>query len=581
MTSIFKGSPQSATSYTTANTETPKWMQDAIYNQVNWAQNLANRPFESYDLPTIAELSPLQQQAFAGIANQQGNYQEAFDAAATGVAGQYEQDTGTALAASQAALLNPDKDSMIGKDLNAAQSLFDQAGKYNMRGVRPMIREAGNMSGYDAASSGLDNAASFNMRGVRPMIREAGNASGFDAASRGLKMSGGLQASGAASPYINQAGITTAEALSDRAINAANPYLQQASRSSVSDVDQYMNPYQTNVLDAIAQQGERNLTENLLPAVSDSFIKAGQFGSRNMGEFGSRALRDTQESILKEQAPLLQQGYAQALQASAADKSRQGTLAGTAGSVAGADLSRVMQGGNQYANIGQTAGQLRTQDANRQFQIAQEQGRLTNQDASRKVQAGQALGQLTSQQAQNQLAIANSRGQLTNQDANRKMQAGQALGQLTSQQMQNQMALGAQRAAAAQQQQQFGLSAADAAQRATAQDYSRELGALQTGADMSIARQGAEYRDISALEAAGRSEQQQLQTELSAAEQEFLAEQNYPQSQMDWLSAQIRGLAPYGDTRTSTSAQSTGATYGQSPLSQLAAGYSTYRGVTG
>ena len=547
MTSIFKGSPQSATSYTTANTETPKWMQDAIYNQVNWAQNLANRPYESYDLPTVAELSPLQQQAFAGIANQQGNYQEAFDAAATGVAGQYEQDTGTALAASQAALLNPAEDSMIGRDLNAAESLFDQAGQYNMKGVRPMIREAGNMSGYDAALSGLDNAASFNMRGVRPMMREASNMSGLATAS----------------PNLQLAGTTTAEALSDRAINAANPYLQQASRSSVSDVDQYMNPYQTNVLDAIAQQGERNLTENLLPAVSDSFIKAGQFGSRNMGEFGSRALRDTQESILREQAPLLQQGYNQALQASAADKSRQGTLAGTAGSVAGADLSRVLQGGSQYANIGQTTGQL------------------TNQDAARKIQAAQAMGQLTSQQAQNQLAIANSRGQLTNQDANRKMQAGQALGQLTSQQMQNQMALGAQRVAAGQQQQQFGLSAADAAQRAAAQDYSRELGAMQTGADMAIARQGAEYRDISALEAAGRSQQQQNQTELSAAEQEFLAEQNYPQSQMDWLSAQIRGLAPYGDTRTSTSAQSTGATYGQSPLSQLAAGYSTYRGVTG
>ena len=547
MTSIFKGSPQSATSYTTANTETPKWMQDAIYNQVNWAQNLANRPYESYDLPTVAGLSPLQQQAFTGIANQQGNYQAAFDAAATGVAGQYEQDTGTALAASQAALLNPAKDSMIGRDLNAAESLFDQAGEYNMRGVRPMIREAGNMSGYDAASSGLDNAASFNMRGVRPMMREASNMSGLATAS----------------PNLQLAGTTTAEALSDRAINAANPYLEQASRSSVSDVDQYMNPYQTNVLDAIAQQGERNLTENLLPAVSDSFIKAGQFGSRNMGEFGSRALRDTQESILREQAPLLQQGYNQALQASAADKSRQGTLAGTAGSVAGADLSRVLQGGSQYANIGQTTGQL------------------TNQDAARKIQAAQAMGQLTSQQAQNQLAIANSRGQLTNQDANRKMQAGQALGQLTSQQMQNQMALGAQRVAAGQQQQQFGLSAADAAQRAAAQDYSRELGALQTGADMSIARQGAEYRDISALEAAGRSEQQQLQTELSAAEQEWLAEQNYPQAQMDWLSAQIRGLAPYGDTKTSTSAQSTGATYGQSPLSQLAAGYSTYRGVTG
>ena len=357
--------------------------------------------------------------------------------------------------------------------------------------------------------------------------------------------------------------MTTAEALSDRAINAANPYLERASQSSVSDIDQYMNPYQTNVLDAIAQQGERNLTENLLPSVSDSFIKAGQFGSRNMGEFGSRALRDTQESILKQQAPVLQQGYAEAMRASAADKARQGSLAGTAGSVAGADLSRVLQGGSQYADLGQTRGQL------------------LNQDANRMVQGAQAMGQLTSQQMQNQLAVANSRGQLTNQDANRKMQAGQALGQLTSQQMQNQMSLGAQRMSAAQQQQQFGMGAADAAQRARAGDYSRELGALQTGADMSIARQGADYRDLSALEAAGRSEQQQLQTELTAAEQEWLDEQNYPQAQMDWLGANIRGLAPYGDTRTSTSANSTGATYNQSPLSQLAAGYSTYRGVTG
>ena len=547
MGSIFQGSPQSAQSYTTSNTETPKWMQDAIFNQIQWSQNLANRPYESYDLPTVAGLSPLQQQAFTGIENQQGNFQNKFDAAATGVAGQYSQDTATDLEASQAALLNPAEDTMIGNELKQAGSLFDQAGKYNMRGVRPMIREAGNMSGYDAASAGLDKAAGYNMQGVRPIIRKATEMSGLNSAD----------------PYLNQAGMTTAEALSDRAINAANPYLERASQSSVSDIDQYMNPYQTNVLDAIAQQGERNLTENLLPGVSDSFIKAGQFGSRNMGEFGSRALRDTQESILKQQAPVLQQGYAEAMRASAADKARQGSLAGTAGSVAGADLSRVLQGGSQYADLGQTRGQL------------------LNQDANRMVQGAQAMGQLTSQQMQNQLAVANSRGQLTNQDANRKMQAGQALGQLTSQQMQNQMSLGAQRMSAAQQQQQFGMSAADAAQRARAGDYSRELGALQTGADMSIARQGADYRDLSALEAAGRSEQQQLQTELTAAEQEWLSEQNYPQAQMDWLSAQLRGLAPYGDTKTSSSASSTGATYNQSPLSQLAAGYSTYRGVTG
>jgi len=178
-----------------------------------------------------------------------------------------------------------------------------------------------------------------------------------------------MSGASAANPYLNQAQSTTAQALADKALNAANPYFSRAAQTSVSDIDQYMNPYQQNVLDTIAKQGSRNLTENLLPGVSDSFIKAGQFGSRGMGEFGSRALRDTQEAILNQQAPLAAQGYESALRASAADKQRQASLGQSVGSISGADLSRVLQGGSQYGQLGQTAGQLTGQDAGRQCKL--------------------------------------------------------------------------------------------------------------------------------------------------------------------------------------------------------------------
>lgn len=112
-----------------------------------------------------------------------------------------------------------------------------------------------------------------------------------------------------------------------------------AGATSVGNVNAYMNPYTQNVTDQIAKLGARNLSENLLPAVSDQFIRAGQFGSSGMGTFGERALRDTQESILANQTNALNTGYTQALGASQADLARQqGALAQTA------ELAKMQQG---------------------------------------------------------------------------------------------------------------------------------------------------------------------------------------------------------------------------------------------
>ena len=462
MGSLFQGSPQTATSYTTSSTETPKWMQDAIYNQIQVAQNIANKPYQAYDLPTVAELSPLQQQAYKQVQDNQGFYQADLDKAQADMYGFGSKGTASGLQTAQNKYLQTPATAM--GQLATGQGYFDDAGK--------------------------------------------------------------LDIVGAAKPYMDQAGATTAQALSDRALNAAKPYLQSAAGNSYDNVAKYMNPYQTGAMDVLAKQGARNLSENLLPGVSDAFIKAGQFGSSRMGEFGSRALRDTQESVLNQQAQMANQGYGQALSASQADLARQAQLAGTVGSISGADLSRVLQGGAQYANLGQTAGQL------------------------------------TGQQQQN----------LTN--------LGQTQGQLTAQQMSQLGNLGQMQTAAGQTQQQYGLSAAQAAQQAEAADYQRQMSALNQFAGMQQQEQAMRYADTAALEGAGQAQQGQMQQQLNAAQQQFQNEQLYPKQQMDWLSTQIRGMAPITPQITNQSGSSSGATYSASPLSQLASGLALYKGVS-
>ena len=444
MTSLFQGQPQTATSYVTSSAETPKWMQDAIYNQVQLATNVANRPYQAYTMPTVAELSPLQQQAYAQVQKNVGAFQPDMDFASAGMKGFADKATADQLRTEQARYLRQD---LVNKNLDAGQGYFGQAGAMNIPA--------------------------------------------------------------AAQPLLAKAETTTAQSLAERALNAASPYLQAAGQTAASQVGQYMSPYQQGVLDVIAKQGARNLSENLLPQVSDAFIRAGQFGSSRMGEFGSRALRDTQEAILNQQAQAAQQGYGQSMQAAQADLARQAQLAGTVGSISGADLSRIMQGGAQYGNLGQTQGQL------------------------------------------------------------------------TAQQMQNLMSLGQMQTGAGQAQQQFGLGAAAQAQQAQAQDYARQMQALQNTAELARMNQQMRTADVAALEAAGTGQQAQMQAQLNAARGQFEAARDYPKQQLDWLSTQVRGMAPLAPPVTTQTGMTSGASYSPSPLSQLATGMFTYQGLQG
>jgi hypothetical protein len=355
MGSLFEGQPKTATSYVSSTSEMPKWMQDAVYNQIQISTNLANKPYEAYEGQTVAGLSPMQQQAYEQVQKNVGTWRPDMAFASSGMKDLSGQGTAAQLMAGQAPYMRP---GLVGANLNAGQNYFNQAG--------------------------------------------------------------GMNVVGAAQPFVNQAGTTTAEALSERAMAAANPFLQSAAQTSASQVGQYMSPFQQGVLDVIAKQGARNLRENILPGVSDAFVRAGQFGSSRMGEFGSRAVRDTQEAILNQQAQAAQQGYNQSLAAAQADLARQGQLAGTAGSISGADLSRVLQGGAQYGNLGQISGQLTSQQMQNLGNLAQMQTGAG--------QAQQNFGLTAAQQAQQAQAQDYARQMSALQQMAAMAQQGQAMG---------------------------------------------------------------------------------------------------------------------------------------------------------
>lgn len=135
-------------------------------------------------------------------------------------------------------------------------------------------------------------------------------------------------------------------------VGSYQPYMQQAQNSlgqagasTPSQINNYMSPYIQDVNNATAQLAQRNLQENLLPSVNSTFTGAGQFGSTRNAEFENRALRDTNQTLLQQQAQNLQQGY------------------NMAGQQFSADANRDLNVGATYGNLGNLNSQLGYKDA--------------------------------------------------------------------------------------------------------------------------------------------------------------------------------------------------------------------------
>lgn len=134
---------------------------------------------------------------------------------------------------------------------------------------------------------------------------------------------------------------------------AWTPYTNIASQTVPQAVDQYMSPYTDSVVNRIAQLGQRNLTENLLPQVNTTFTGAGQFGSTRNADFMNRAVRDANESIMGQQSTALQSGFQNAQNMALADLQRQANLGGQVQQFGANDVGALSTAGGQQQALTQ------------------------------------------------------------------------------------------------------------------------------------------------------------------------------------------------------------------------------------
>ncbi len=294
--------------------------------------------------------------------------------------------------------------------MNNALTATGQAGALSsMAASAPYMDAAGNWANAAGRENGLTAMSPY-----------------MDAAGNWANAAGNIHAVNNISPYLSKS-------METGALDTARPYIDAAGVGANTTVGNYMNPYNAAVTDRLGVLAGRNLSENLLPAVNNTFIGAGMFGSDRSADFTNRAIRDTQDSLLGAQGNVLQSGYQGALGAAQTDLARQAQLAGVAGGLADSDAARALQAGTlglnatqadinknlavgaAQSNLGNMALAGTQSNINKNLAVGAAQSNLgslaqagTNADRAGLLAVGQQYGALGQQQQQQSLQDASS-----------------------------------------------------------------------------------------------------------------------------------------------------------------------------
>ena len=161
--------------------------------------------------------------------------------------------------------------------------------------------------------------------------------------------------------YFNQAMQATSNiGQTDITARPVDPKTGLPIKDGESRIEQFMNPYTTQVVDALGTLGQRNIQQFLAPQATASAVGTGHFGSKSGAEVLGQAINTGLQNTQVAQSQALQQGYTEALRAAQADQAQKlgaanqyGSLA-TAGQAANlADINALATMGSQQQTINQ------------------------------------------------------------------------------------------------------------------------------------------------------------------------------------------------------------------------------------
>lgn len=125
-------------------------------------------------------------------------------------------------------------------------------------------------------------------------------------------------------------------------------------------IGDFMNPYTTQVVDALGALGQRNIQQFLAPQATASAVGTGQFGSKRGAEVLGQAINTGLANTQAAQSQALQAGYTEALRAAQAEQAQKlnaaqqlGTLGQQTQAAGLADVNALATLGGQQQTIAQ------------------------------------------------------------------------------------------------------------------------------------------------------------------------------------------------------------------------------------
>jgi hypothetical protein len=213
-----------------------------------------------------------------------------------------------------------------------------------------------------AAQSGLTNSAADQSTGVAPGAQQTTQA------AQNLINQGVGQVQGSVAPGTG-------------GLAAAGQYLNSAATPTSSTVQNYMNPYNTDVTNAIATAGGENFQNNIMPALNSSIVGAGNItgNSTEGAQLAQNAAMGEQQAVSQAQSQALQSGYTGSLGAATNEAQIQAGLAGTAGQLGTQQQTAQQNAGTDVINAGTSAANVGALNTNQQIAAEQNQNAFGNQ----------------------------------------------------------------------------------------------------------------------------------------------------------------------------------------------------------
>lgn len=181
-------------------------------------------------------------------------------------------------------------------------------------------------------------------------------------------------------------------------VNSASELTQSAGTPvSSDDIGRFMNPYQDQVVGALQQASNRNLTNNILPSIQDRFVSAGQSRSPQEMYASNEAIFNSDQSLNQAVAGALSQGYNTSLDAALRQKTQQqtagaqmGTLGGLTSNLGAVDTGQMAAAGSAQDQLNQANLNAAVNDWN-----TQQQWPYLNLGFASNIIRGQAVPQTT------------------------------------------------------------------------------------------------------------------------------------------------------------------------------------------